>query len=92
MFLSYTRLAWFKKLINDGIIGKTGVNSTKLQGYREAYPELIDRSKLTGFEKIDTLINEVEKHLSTKNNGLIYRQDCTMSLSQIEQDILGSSN
>ena len=92
LFLSYTRLAWFKKLINDGIIGKTGVNSTKLQGYREAYPELIDRSKLTGFEKIDTLINEVEKHLSTKNNGLIYRQDCTMSLSQIEQDILGSSN
>lgn len=92
LFLSYTRLNWFKKLINDEFIGKAGVNSTKLEGYREAYPEIINRNKVTGFEKIDDLIIEVENYLSTKNNGLIYRQDHTMSLSQIEQDILGCSN
>lgn len=92
LFLSYTKLNWFKTLSNDGIIGKAGVNSTKLQGYREAYPEILDRNKLTGFEKIDELINEFESFLSKKNNGLVYRQDYVMSLAQIEQDILGSSN
>jgi hypothetical protein len=89
LFLSYTKLNWFKRLVNDEIIGKTGVNTTKLQGYREAYPDLLNRTKLTGFEKIDDLINEFEMFLSTKNKGLIYRQDYTMSLSQIEKDILG---
>jgi hypothetical protein len=89
LFLSYTRLNWFKKLVNDEITGKAGVNTSKLQGYREAYPNMLDRIKLTGFEKVDDLINEFEIFLSKKNNGLIYRQDYITSLSKIEKDILG---
>ena len=70
---SFLKLNWFKNLISDSYYGKLGSNSTKLLGYREAYPNLIDRVKQTGFEKIDHLVNEFEQVLIKKNNGLIYR-------------------
>lgn len=73
LVIAYTQLDWFKKLVNDEYIGKLGINSTKIIGFREVYPDIIQRVKQTGFEKIDTLIDEFENFLNTKNNGLIYR-------------------
>jgi hypothetical protein len=72
LVISYMNLNWFNNLINNkyNIID---VSTTKMIGYREAYPELINRVKKTGFEKIDTLISEVDKHLFNKYNGYPYR-------------------
>jgi hypothetical protein len=61
LVISYINTIWFNKLVNDEYYGKLGSNSTKILGYREAYPDLIDRKKQTGFEKIDHLINDFEK-------------------------------
>ena len=74
LVLGYTKLNWFSRLLNDEYIGKLGINSTKIIGFREMYPDLIERTKQTGFEKINTLIDEVEKKLIDKYNGLPYRQ------------------
>ena len=70
---SFMNLHWFKKLVNDGYPGKLGTNSTKIIGYREAYPNLIDRKKQTGFERIDHLVEEVDKSLLIKYNKFTYR-------------------
>jgi hypothetical protein len=86
---AYTNLEWFKVLTNDGIIGKSGVSSTKLQGYKEAFPDMIHRVKATGFEKIGSLVTEFETFLSKKNNGLFYRQECLRTYDELRTDILG---
>jgi hypothetical protein len=65
-------LNWFNNLINDKY-NVSDASTTKMIGYKEAYPELIDRHKKTGFEQIDNLINEVDKHLFNKYNGYPYR-------------------
>jgi hypothetical protein len=71
---SFLNLRWCKSLINDEFYGKLGTNSTKIMGYREAYPELITRVKKTGFEKYPVdLMDEFENHLNKKYNGLPYR-------------------
>ena len=72
LVISYMNLNWFKNLINNKY-NVTDASTTKMIGYREAYPELIDRVKKTGFEKIDTLINEVDNHLFNKYNSYPYR-------------------
>ena len=72
LVISYMNLNWFNNLINNKY-NETDASSTKMIGYREAYPELIDRVKKTGFEKIDTLINEVDNHLFNKYNSYPYR-------------------
>lgn len=89
LVLSYTRLDWFQSLIADKYEGKLGINSTKLFGFREIYPDLIARKKQTGFEKIDPLIAEVEDEIERMNGGLIYRQSVDRTLHQLEQEILG---
>lgn len=89
LVVSYMNLSWYKKLINDEYYGKLGVNSTKIIGYREAYPDLIDRKKQTGFEKIDTLIIEIEDCLRKKYNGLPYRQIYVQDLKAISNNITG---
>ena len=86
---AYTNLEWFKVLTNDGIIGKSGVSSTKLQGYKEVFPDMIRRVKATGFEKIRSLITDFEDFLSKKNNGLYYRQECLRTYEELRTDILG---
>lgn len=86
---SYTNLEWFKLLTNDGIIGKSGVSSTKLQGYREVYPDMIQRVKVTGFEKIVDLVKEFESFLCKKNQGLKYRQECHHTYDELRKSILG---
>jgi hypothetical protein len=63
-------MAWFQNLINDKYVGRLGVNSTKLQGYREVYPGMIGRKKKTGFEKIKDQMEEFEKYLEKKYKGL----------------------
>lgn len=87
LVLSYTKLNWFKKLINDEYYGKLGVNSTKIFGYREAYPDLILRKKLTGFESIEHLIGEFELCLMQKYNGLPFRNEVIRSLDDMWTEI-----
>jgi hypothetical protein len=63
LYQSWINLPWFQKLINDEYYGKLGAYSTKLQGYRHQFPELLPRIKKTGFEKIDSVFDEVNKYL-----------------------------
>lgn len=89
LVISYTQLKWFKQLVNDEIIGKLGLNSSKLLGFREAYPDLITREKQTGFEKTDELINEFEFFLKQKYKGLPYRQLVNRTLDELLTEIIG---
>jgi hypothetical protein len=88
LVMSYTKLNWFQDLINDRYPGKLGINSTKLIGFRELYPSLLDRKKSTGFEHIEPLIDEVESYLSNKYKGLPYRQHVDRSLDQITNEMI----
>jgi hypothetical protein len=65
------------------------INSTKIIGYREAFPDLIDRKKQTGFEKTDLLVDEFESFLQTKYNGLPYRQSVDRTITELTNEILG---
>jgi hypothetical protein len=87
--LSHTKLIWLKKLVNDEYYGRMGTNSTKIIGYREIYPDLIERKKQTGFEKIDFLVNEFELFLEKKYNGLPYRQSVDRTLNELWTEITG---
>lgn len=87
LILSYTRLKWFQNLINDKYKNRLGINSTKLIGFREIYPDMIQRNKSTGFENIDHLVNELEDHLVKKYNGLPYRNFIDRSLDQLTSEI-----
>lgn len=91
LVISFTKLDWFKKVTNDEYYGKLGFNSTKIIGYREVYPDLISRSKQTGFEKIDGLIEDIELSLKKKYYGLPYRQSVDRTIDQLYQDITGTS-
>lgn len=87
LVISYLNTNWFRKLVNDEYYGKLGSNSTKIIGYREAYPDLIERKKQTGFENIDMLANEFEAFLKKKYNGLPYRQTIDRTLLELLTDI-----
>lgn len=87
LVLSYTRLQWFQNLINDKYKGRLGINSTKMLGFREIYPDMISRNKSTGFEKIDHLVDELEQHFIKKYNGLPYRNFIDRSLDQMTNEI-----
>lgn len=73
LMLSFLNLKWLKNLLNDNYYGKLGVISTKILGYKEAYNNLEERTKKTGFENIENTIKEFEIFLEKKYNGLIYR-------------------
>lgn len=83
LVLSYLQTGWFNKLVNDEYYGKLGSNSTKIIGYREAYPDLIQRTKQTGFEKITVLADEFETFLRNKYQGLPYRQTMDRTVKQL---------
>jgi hypothetical protein len=85
MVVGFTKSNWFHDLTNDHYHGMLGIYSTKLIGYREAYPDMISRIKKTGFETVDPLIAEFEKYLATKYNGLPYRGTVIRTLDQILQ-------
>jgi hypothetical protein len=87
LVLSFLNLDWCKRLVNDEYYGKTGVNSTKIQGYREVFPDLILRKKQTGFEKVDILIEEFQSFIVNKYNGLPYRQYSDLSIKSLTEQI-----
>jgi hypothetical protein len=89
LVLSFMQMQWFTKITNDEYYGKLGFNSTKIIGYKEAYPDLIERKKQTGFEKVDPLINEFESFLKTKYNGLPYRQTVDRTIAEFRLEITG---
>lgn len=74
LLLAWNRTQWLGDLIDDRYYGKLGTNSTKIIGYREAYPDLIERRKKTGFETCDHLIVEFEKFLEKKYSCLPFRR------------------
>jgi hypothetical protein len=74
LLLSWNKTQWLQNLINDHYYGKLGTNSTKIIGYREVYPNLIERKKKTGFEDCIELITEFEIFLEKKNAGLNFRR------------------
>lgn len=86
--LSYMNTVWFNDLIHDKYYGKLGSNSTKIIGYREAYPNLIDRVKKTGFEKIDHIVEIVEQEIRMKFNGLPYRNFYDRTIQEFVNEIL----
>lgn len=91
LVIAFMQLKWFNKVINDDYYGKLGFNSTKIIGYREIYPDLIDRKKQTGFEKTDDMINQFEMFLQKKYNGLPYRQFVDRTPEQLKLEILGNN-
>jgi hypothetical protein len=84
---SFSKLKWFQKLTSDQYPRRLGTNSTKIIGYQEVHPDLILRKKLTGFEKIEYLINEFEQHLTKKYNGLPFRNSFDRTLDTFESEI-----
>lgn len=90
LVISYLKLSWFQKLINDEYYGKLGSSSTKILGYREAYPDLITRTKQTGFEKIDTLAAEVEANLIKRNGSLLYRGFQDRTIKELSSELTGN--
>jgi hypothetical protein len=88
LILSYTNLNWFKQLLNDEFDGKAGINSTKILGFKEIFPDLLPRPKYTGFERVQTVITEFQNYLEKKNGGLIYRQEVDRTLKELTEEIL----
>jgi hypothetical protein len=84
---SFIKTTWCNNLVKDHYIGKLGINSTKIIGYRESYPDLIFRKKQTGFEKIDSLAVEFEEFLKKKNKELLYRQYYDREFDSLEKEI-----
>jgi hypothetical protein len=83
--VGFTKMKWFNLLVKNKIYGKLGTNSTKLQGYKEVYPEMINRVKKTGFEPIEPLITSFEQHLEKKYSGLPFRGTVKRTLNQIRE-------
>jgi hypothetical protein len=89
LVMSCVNTTWFHKLVNDEYYGHRGPSATKIIGYREAYPNLIDRKKQTGFEHIDSLVMEMEQALAKKYNGLPYRGHKDRTITELCTDIIG---
>ncbi len=69
VYLGWTNTEWFNSLTNDEFYGKMGVNSTKISGYREAYPDLVERIKKTGFELAEEVTSKFQSKLDSTGNG-----------------------
>lgn len=87
--LAWFSLKWFAKLVSDGIPGKLGVVSTKIQGYQEMFPDMAFRIKKTGFEHIDHLVEPAQAYLEKKNGGMFYRQMTDRSANELWQEMTG---
>jgi hypothetical protein len=91
LVMSYMNTQWCRDLVNDKYIGKLGVNSTKIIGYREVYPDMIHRKKQTGFEQVENQVLEFEKFLEKKYQGLPYRNNYDRSLDDFKLEISGNN-
>ena len=87
LMTAWNNTTWIKKLINDEYYGKLGTNSTKIIGYREAYPDLLERKKKTGFENCQDLILEFENFLEKKYNGFTFRRHYDRNYNQLLSDL-----
>ena len=56
------------------------------------FPDIISRTKKTGFEKIDLLKNEFEMFLQNKYKGLPYRQAVDRTLDDMLTSISYSTH
>jgi len=90
--LAYNQTPWINTLINDGFYGKLGPRSTKIQAYKQVYPEMLFRKKQTGFEKIEFVIDEFEKFLYQKYNGFLYRGIVQRSREEVFKILLKNVN
>lgn len=90
VMLAYMHTEWFKNLVFDKYIGKLGVSSTKYIGYREAYPDLIERIKKSGFENVDDLILPFQEKLKDENGNLKYSQFTSVGLNKFYRYLTGS--
>lgn len=87
LVLAHSNLKWLKKLITDQYTGKLGTSSTKILGYREVYPDLLNRKKQSGFENINPIITDFEIFLQKKYNGLPYRNYIDRTIDQLYKEI-----
>ncbi len=71
-FLSWMNLQWFNDLVSDKYMNKLGIDSTKIHGYREAWPELSIRHKSTGMENLDSYMQDLFQELLEFNNYEYY--------------------
>lgn len=85
--MAWFNLKWFDDLTNDRIKGKEGVVSTKIQGYREVYPDISIREKRTGFEDVDHLVLPAQSEILRANGGAFYRQYTDRSRSELLQEM-----
>jgi hypothetical protein len=89
LVLAHHHTKWATDLRNDKFKGKLGVISTKLQGYKEAFPEMLERKKKNGLENAGSIIEEFESFLFKKNNGFPYRGKTFQTYDQICKELLG---
>ena len=54
LLLKPVAVDWFDNLVHDRYYGKTGCNSTKIIGYREAYPIVIKGLKRLEYRGYDS--------------------------------------
>lgn len=92
LYLSWMQLHWFKRLINDEYYGKLGINSTKIEGYREQWPELIPRVKAHGFEHIGNMVKELDTYLAVKYNRKAHEARLTYTVDEFYRLIKGNTN
>ena len=59
-----------------------------MQGWKEEFPDIMQREKVYDL-KIDPLIDEFEKFLESKWNGLPYRRQYDMTLDELYQMVTG---
>lgn len=92
LVLAHHSTNWARKLRQDFFSNKLGGNSTKILGYKEAFPEMLTRKKQTGFEnsypEIMHIISEYEMFLFKKYNGFPYRGSIQIPIDQIFKKIL----
>lgn len=89
VILSFLELLWFKKITNNEIIGKLGLNSTKYIGYKEAYPDLFFRKNDNDFYFINEVILEFEEFLCKKYKSLIFRSFKDRTVNDLIKEIRG---
>lgn len=87
MYLAQMTTEWARKLIHDGYKGKLGINSTKLLGWREVYPDMVPRTKKYGLEKIEPLLAEYREFLIKKYNGYYSNRVVLKTINDIFSEI-----
>jgi hypothetical protein len=87
LMAAWNSTSWVRQLINDYYWGKLGTNSTKIIGYKEAYPDLLERKKKTGYEQCLEIVNEFEIFLEKKYNGFAFRRHYDRTYEKLFSDL-----